>query len=103
MPTNFSTPRQPRLLHRQRAHHHVLVEEAAGRLAVRADAADDGRQMDDDVRPDVAEQPRDVGLARQVVLRLARDDHVAAAAAFERGDDVAAEKSAAAGDEHALR
>ena len=94
---------QPRVLHRQRAHHHVLVEEAARRLAVRADAADDGGEMHDDVRPRVLEQPRDVRLVRQVVLRLSHDDDVAAAVTLERGDDVAAEEAAAAGHEHALR
>ena len=42
--------RQPRLLHELDAHDRVLVEEAAGVLAVRADAADDRGEVDDRCR-----------------------------------------------------
>ena len=43
------------------------------------------------------------GSLRQIVLGLPHDDDVAAAVAFERGDDVPAEEAAAAGHEHAFR
>ena len=44
----------------------------------------------------------DVRLARQVVVRLARHEHVRQPRALERRDDVAAEKAAAAGDDDSL-
>ena len=43
----------------------------ARRFAVRADAADDGGEVDDDVGLRLLKQPADVGLVRQIVLRLA--------------------------------
>ena len=54
--TNFCDAGQPGVLHQLDAHDRVLVEEAAGVLAVGADAADDGRQVDDDVGPAVGER-----------------------------------------------
>jgi len=69
-------PCQPRPLHRQRAHHHVLIEEPARRLAVRADAADDRGEMHDDVGTGLVEQARDVGFVSQIVLRFPNDDDV---------------------------
>ena len=93
--------RQSRVLHRQRAHHDVLIEESSRRLAIGADAADDRREMDDDIGLRFLKQPVDVGLVRQIVLRLPDDEDVAAPAPSERVDDVAAEEAAAARHEYA--
>ena len=59
--------------------------------------------MHDDVRPRFLEQPDDVRLVRQVVPGFPDDDDVAAAVTLERRDDVASEKPAASGHEHAFR
>ena len=67
-----------RLLHRQRAEHDVLEEEPPGRIAVGADAADDRRQVDHDIGRELGVHALDVGLAREVVLRLARHQDRAA-------------------------
>ena len=58
------------------AHDRVLVEEPARVLAVGADPADDGREVDDDVGPTVGERPLDVGAATQVVVAAAGDEDV---------------------------
>ena len=61
-PTNFSTPANRACSIVERAHHDVLVEEAARRFAVGADAADHGRQMDDDSGRTSRNNRDDVGL-----------------------------------------
>ena len=91
---------QARALHCQRAHHDVLVEEAARRLTVRADASDNGRQMDDDLRREVVEHATDVGFDGQIVVGSARGQDVAIPAAVERRGHMPAEEAVAAGDEH---
>ena len=53
--TNFATPASAGLLHELDAHDRVLVEEAARVLPVGADPADDGGEVDDEVRPAVGE------------------------------------------------
>ena len=69
---------------------------------VRADAADDGRKVNDDVGPDGIEQARDLRLARQVAFSPARRDRIAASPLAQRGEDVAADETRPARDEHAL-
>src|SRR5262249_59863049 len=91
--------RQPRVLHDQRANHDVLIEERARIVAVRANAADDRRKVNDDLRRRFLEHALHVWLAREVVLSLANDHDVAAAVLSQGADDVAAEKTAAAGDQ----
>ena len=91
------------VLERQGAHLQVVVEETSRVLAIGADAADNRREVNDDVRLDVGVQPLHRRLVGQVVLRLPRRDDVPAAAALELGDDVPAEKAAAAGHDDALR
>jgi hypothetical protein len=55
------------------------------------------------MRPILGEQPPDVGFPREVALRFANDNDIAATAPLECAHDVATEKSAAAGDEDSLR
>ena len=69
---------------------------------VRADAADDGREVDDDLGPDGIEQTRDLGLAGQIALGAARRNRVAASPLAQRNEDVAADEARPAGDEHAF-
>ena len=99
--TNFATPCAPRLLDQLEAHDRVVVEEAARMHPVRADAADDGRGVDDAVGPRVGEAARDrAGLAQVDVLR-ARGEQRRGALAFQARDEMAPEEAAAAGDEDA--
>ena len=49
---------EPRLLEDVRAHHQVRVPVAAGVGAVRADPADLGREVEDELRLGVVEQAR---------------------------------------------
>ncbi len=72
-PDRARTSRRPArraCLHQLDAHDRVLVEEAARVLAVGADPADDGREVDDDVGPAVGEGAIDAVAVAQVVLRL---------------------------------
>ena len=66
---------EARLLHELDAHDRVLVEEAARVLAVRADPADDGGEVDDEVRPSPSRE-RTVDAVRRpkVVVATARDE-----------------------------
>jgi hypothetical protein len=91
-------PVQPRLLDHVRAHHQVRVPVAAGIRAVRADAADLGREMDHQLRPCVGEQPLRVLPVRQVVVRAAGDDRVEPLRA-EPFDQMCPQEPGTAGDE----
>ena len=96
-------PAPARVLHRQRAQHDVLEEEAPGRVAVGADAADDRRQVDHDI---AARDPRTSARRRRSRVRsycALRGTSTVQPRVAERGHDVAAEESAAAGDDDALR
>ena len=62
------------MLHEQRAHHQVLVVELAGILPVRADAADDRREVDDDVGPMNVVEPLHVLFVDEVELAPPHDD-----------------------------
>src|SRR3954464_9880751 len=58
--------------------------------------------MDDDLGPRLVEEALYVRLVRQIALRLAHDDDVAASVACESLDDMASKETAAAGDEDAF-
>ena len=83
-----------------RAHREVREPVAAGIRAVRADAADLGREVEDELGLGVAEHPRGVVHRREVVVGAARDDDLVAVG-LEALDEVRAEESAPAGDEDA--
>ena len=87
-----------RELEHMRPHHQVRVPEAAGVRAVRADAADLGREVEDELGVGVAEHALGVLAACQVVVDLACGDDVVAVA-LEPLDEVRAEEPAAAGDQ----
>ena len=88
-----------RLLHHERAHHEVVVEVGARVALVRADPSDASREVHDDLRPGVGDQPCRVRLGGEVVVRAARDDRVTAGGAQPLAD-VMPEEAGAAGHEH---
>ena len=89
---------EPALLEHVRAHDEVRVPVAAGVRPVRADAADLGREVEDELRPRVVEEPAPCRPSRSGRSRGAgREDVVPVA--FEPLDQVRAEEAAAAGDE----
>ena len=90
------------MFHHQRAHHHVLVEEPPWRLAIRGDPADNGRQVNHDLRAALRVHLPHVRLARQVVLRLARREHLTAATALERLHDMPPEETSPSRDDDAF-
>ena len=94
----MSTAGQPALLEHVRAHDEIRVPEEARGSAVRADAAGESGQVEDDLGIGVAEEARGVVLMREVVVGAARDDDLVAAG-LEPLDEVGAEKARAAGDE----
>ena len=77
------------MLHEQRAHHHVLVVERARVLPIRADATDDGRQMDDDVRTMQVVEALDVLFVDEVELPAFRTDDDALGLRRHAGEDAA--------------
>ena len=70
--------------------------------AVRADAADDRRQMEDHVWLSVGEQVEDGGLIAQIVVRAARHKHLARPTLAQRRDEPRPQKARAPGDEEAI-
>jgi hypothetical protein len=93
--------REAALLEEVGPHHHVVEEERARVLAVRADAPDPGRQMDDDVGPGLGKATA-AGLALdRVVVALARRDHLGRTALLELGHHGAAQEAAASGHDDA--
>ena len=92
---------QPALLEHVRAHHQVRVPVAARVRAVRADAADLGGEVEDELRPRVGEEALGVVPARQVVVAAARRRTASCPSASQPLDEVRAEEAAAAGDEDA--
>ena len=70
---------QPRELEHVRAHDQVRVPVAAGVRPVRADPADLGREVEDELGPRLGEEPLGVVPPRQVVLGPARNDDLVAA------------------------
>ena len=88
----------PRELEHVRTHDQVRVPVAARVGAVRADAADLGGEVVDELRPRVGEQTLRVVPARQVVVGAARDERLLAALA-QALDEVRADEPAPAGDE----
>ena len=66
--TSFRHLAQARELEHVRAHHQVRVPVAAGVRAVRADPADLGGEVEDELGLRVGEQPLGVVVASQVVV-----------------------------------
>ena len=85
-----------------RAHDQVVVEEPAGVLAVGADAADHGGEVDHEVGARLREHPRDAGFPAQVVLAAARHERLRTAAPAQRLHHEGAEEPGTAGDRNAL-
>ena len=83
-----------------RAHHQVRVPVATRLGAVRADAADLGGEVEDELGLRVGEQTLGVGPVRQVVLGLAGRRHLMPLR-LEPLDEVGAEEARPAGDEDA--
>src|SRR5207248_4379598 len=92
-------PLLARTLHELNAHDGVVVKEAAGIFLVRADSADDGGEVDDDVGLRLRQKARDGALLTQVVVLRPGDDDIRASARAEPLDDERAEEARAAGDD----
>ena len=89
----------PALLEHVRAHDEVRVPVPAGIRAVRADAADLGGEMEDELGTGVVEEPGR-GLHRGQVVVPAPGCEDVVAVAFEPFHEVRAEEAAATGDEY---
>jgi nitroimidazol reductase NimA-like FMN-containing flavoprotein (pyridoxamine 5'-phosphate oxidase superfamily) len=87
-----------RALDHLRAHHQVLVEEAAGALAVGADPADDRREVDHELGPQLAVQARHVLAPHHVIVLAARRRDLAAAEPAQVSDHAPAQEAGAARD-----
>ena len=88
------------LLHEEETHDDVVVEEAAGVVAIGPDSADDGREVNHDVRPVVVEEGADGGLFGEVVVGLSRRDEQSGVGCCDTGPDIPAEETAASGDQN---
>ena len=88
---------QTRPLHELDAHHGVLVEEPAGIVAVRADAADNGRQVDHQVRPRVGQRATHAVAGAQIVGDGPRHDHVARPRSLQAAHDGPTQEPGATG------
>ena len=91
--TSFCDAVQARLLEHVRAHHQVRVPVAAGVGAVRADAADLGGEVEDELRLRVGEQPLGVVPARQVVVARGARRTTSCPSRLEPLDEVRAEEA----------
>ncbi len=89
---------EARLLEHVRAHHQVREPVAAGVRAVGADAADLGREVEDELRPDLVEQPRCLRHVGEVELEAPGNGDLVALR-LEPLHEVRAEEAAAARDE----
>jgi hypothetical protein len=92
----------PRLVQELRPHHKIVVEELRRTRLVRADAADNGRQMNHDRRPRVRVQPNDVVQLSQVALGTWRRRDRGAAQSAQPFHDPPTKKACAAGHEYSL-
>ncbi len=97
--TSFERLVEACLLEHMRAHHEVRVPVAARVGAVRADAADLGREVEDELRRGVLEHPLRVLHGRQVVVGASSREHVVSVA-LEALDEVGPEEAAPACDQH---
>jgi len=97
----FLDSAQARLLHQLDAHDEVFIKEAPGVLAIGADPADHGREMDDRLRPRLAHQARNRLRFAQVVIAGTRCGDVVKSSARQLLDHEAAEKARTAGDQDA--
>ena len=93
---------EARLFHQLHAHHEVFVEEPTGILAVGADAADDGRKVNDEVRLRGSQKLHDLGFVEQIELALPGNQDVSAAEALQLLDDERPQESRAAGHHDTL-
>ena len=76
------------MLDQVQTHRGVGEKESAGVLAVRADPADLGREVDDDVGPRIVVHPHDIRLAGEVVVFAAgHEDRIALHTATPEGFD----------------
>ena len=96
--TSFPTSCSRALLEHVRTHEQVRVPVAAGVGAVRADAADLGGEVEDELGARVGEQPRRVVQRGEVVVAAPGDER-RRGRRLEPLDEVRAEEAAAAGDE----
>ena len=85
-----------------RAHHQVVVEELTGPLAVGADSADDGSQVNDEGRLRVAIHADYVSVFAEVVIAVRWSENRGALLFSELPHDVTAQKAGAAGDQYSL-
>src|SRR5262249_5805471 len=84
------------------AHDDIFVEEAARIFSIGPDAADNGREVDHHVGPNVLQKPDDRLLASQVILVTPRSERMPASARSQALDHVRAEEPGAAGHEDPL-
>ena len=100
MPANtiFSTSCETGLLEHVGAHHQVRVPVAARVRAIGADPTDLGREVEDELRPDMVEEPRGGAHLGQVVVAASSGEGLVPVG-LEPLDEARAEESAAAGDE----
>src|SRR5262249_12051057 len=93
---------QPCLFHELGSHHQVVVEEAPRILAIGADTADNGSEMDDQIRTDILQQGDNVDFLPEVVLGAPRYEWCWAAATTEGSRHEGAKKSRASRDNDTL-
>ena len=89
----------PSLLHQLGAHDQVLVEKLAWMGAIGTDPTDDGGQVQDCVRPHIAQTCRDLIGPGEIVVGVRRGDDVRKTSTGKHAQDVLAEESAAPGDQ----
>jgi hypothetical protein len=87
-------------LQQAEAHHRVFEEEQAGIVAVGADAAHLGRQVEHHLGPRVLQQLAARRPVDQIVVAPPRNEHLVDPAGPQRLDDEAAEETGASGDQH---
>ena len=93
---------QARLFQHVQAHHGVLEEEASRVLAVGADPAHAGGQVEDELGPGVGQQAAAGRAVDQIVVAAARDDDVAGTLGAQVPHQAVAEEAGAAGDDDAF-
>src|SRR5207344_713071 len=92
----------PRFMEQVRAHHQVVVKELTGPLAVGADSADDGSQVNDEGRLRVAIHADYVSVFAEVVITVRWSENRGALLFSKLPHDVTAQKAAATGDQYSL-
>src|SRR5512145_3103579 len=82
------------------AHDGVVVEEPAWVLSVGADTTDRRRQVDDDVRAAIGQEPRHLVALAEIAVAAAGGDDLFRPRVAKPGDDARAEESSAPGDQY---